>query len=271
MSRKTRVILGVVVICLVVLVGAVSALLVDNQPGSQPPAITELPTVSEPPDAIPPSVGTALSSETTPLAGGELIKLRGNVLVEVYRPVGGTMVQVYRHESSNVITNIGLHVIGRQLTAQAATYQWTAALGGNDLWYTNSSLIRIALSSDSTGVDATHSSWQTVDGSYPSNIEITTGGLARSTTSTYTQAVSYTAGSGATKGSITYSSAQTFTVSTGFSFTAVQKAGLFNGVYNTNSGALTGTSISSLVAENTFTPVDLNAGDQIAITWRITL
>ena len=270
MSRKTRVILGIVVICLVVLVGAVSALLVDNQPGSQPPTITELPTVPKSPDAIQPSVGPALSSETTPLAGGELIKLRSNVLVEVYRPVGGTMVQVYRHESSNVITNIGLHVIPRTLTGQAATYQWTAALGGNDLWYTVGTLIRIALSTDSTAVDATHSSWQTVDGSYPSNIEIITGGLTRSTTSTYTQS-SYTAGSGATKGSFTYASATTFTVTAGNSFTGVQKAGLFNGVYNTNAGAATGSSISSLVAENTFTPVDLNAGDQIAITWRITL
>ena len=105
----------------------------------------------------------------------------------------------------------------------------------------------------------------------PSDIEISTVGcgLVRSLTSTYTQS-SYTAG-GATKGSFTYASANTFTVGATFSFTGVQKAGLFNGVYNTNSGALTGTAISSLIAENTFTPVDLNAGDQIAITWRITL
>ncbi len=216
-----------------------------------------------------PQETAVMSTNAGPSSSGEILKFKSIVTVEVYRPVGGNMVKIYEHESSNVITNIGLHVIARQITGQAATYQWTAALGGNDLWYTNAAVTRIGLSTDNgPALNATHSSWQTVDSSYPSNIEIITGGLPRAV-GTYTQSFAYTAGSGTTKGSLTYTVAATFTATS--AFTGVQKAGLFNGVYNTNNGAATGTPISALVAENTFTAVDLDIGDQIAVTWRITL
>jgi len=95
--------------------------------------------------------------------------------------------------------------------------------------------------------------------------------LQRST-GTLTVGVAYTAGSGSTKGSLTYTYSNTFTVDAGSSFTAVQKAGLFNYSRDaTDDGSVSGKALAALIAENTFPPVDLSAGDQIAITWRITL
>ena len=176
---------------------------------------------------------------------------------------------IYHHESHNVITNVGLHVIARELNGQGR-WQWTAAEGGNGFYYDVGDPRYIALSCDGTGVDAGHASWQAVDGSYPGDIEITTGGLER-TRGDFTSDVAYTPGTGASTGSLTYSLSETFTVLTGSSFTAVQKAGLFMSAYNTNDGLTNNTRISTLIAENTFPPVDLIAGDQIAITWRITL
>lgn len=201
----------------------------------------------------------------------EQLGVESFVIVDVYRPVDGKVLHVYHHESHNVITNVGLHVIERLLGGRG-TWQWTVAEGGNDFYYYVDEPNDIALSSDSNGVDAVHSSWQSVDGSYPSDIEIITGGLERKG-GTFTMDVSYTPGSGTTMGSVTYTMSAVFTVQSGSSFTAVQKAGLFSGAYNTNDGLSSGGSgrISPLVAENTFTPVDLNAGDSIAITWSITL
>ncbi|GEM_PF-3527208 len=258
---KNRLILGTAVFFLVVALGAITVFMMESQQ-SEPKVVTPLPSMA-PSQAV-------VTGEAGAPSGGEVVKLQSTVLVEVYRPVGDAMVQVYRHESSNVITNVGLAALARHLGGQTAAFQWTSAMGGNDKWYRSTAPIYIALSTDATGVDAAHSSWQAVDGSYPSDIEITTGGLARST-GTLTIGVAYTAGSGGTKGSHTYTLSKTFTVTPGNSFTGVQKAGLFNNVYNTNDGSTSALQISALIAENTFTPVDLNAGDQIAITWRITL
>lgn len=239
MGRKIKVSLGTVAICLLILAIAVSAFLLTNQAGGELPSVTER------------------------------VAFQSYVVVDIYRPVGGEMVLICHHESHNVITNVGLHVIARELSG-GYTWKWTTAEGGNDKYYRVSDPRYIALSSDATGVDAAHSSWQAVDESYGSDIEITTGGLQRASGS-FTSDVAYTAGTGTTTGSLTYAISKTFTVETGSSFTAIQKAGLFTGTYNTNDGSTSSNAITPLVAENTFTPVDLNAGDQIAITWRITL
>ena len=202
-------------------------------------------------------------------SGSERLGVTSYVTIDVYRPVDGNMILIYHHESHNVITNVGLHVIERRL-GDAGNWQWTVTQGGNDKYYRVAAPTNIALSSDGTGADAIHSSWQAVDGSYPSDIEITTGGLGRAS-GTFTMDTAYTAGSGTTMGSVTYTISKTFTVAAGSSFTNVQKAGLFSGTYNTNDGSTSSLAISALVAENTFTPVNLNAGDQIAITWSITI
>lgn len=77
--------------------------------------------------------------------------------------------------------------------------------------------------------------------------EITSGGLER-TQGTY----------GHTNGEATLTVASTFTASA--THNDVQKAGLF-----------TATSGGTMMAGNTFTPVTLNSGDQLTITWTITL
>jgi hypothetical protein len=202
----------------------------------------------------------------------EQIFLRGLVMIDVYRNIEGKMELIYHHESSNVITNFGLVLIQRWLGGTTSgAFQWTTILGGNNLWYTTSAPNKIALSIDSTDINATHGSWQAVDNSYPTDIEITTGGLARATSSTVTINSAYSPGLGSTKGSATYAISQTFTCQTGFNFVGVNKTGLFAGAYNTNSGATNSVPISGLIAENTFPALDLQPGDQIAITWRITI
>jgi len=233
MKRKNKYLLGAVILSLLVLAVMIPTLMLNGQPDEQ-------------------------------------LEFYSTVLVEVYRPVGDTMVKVFEHESSNVITNVGLYALANYVAGGSSTFQWTAALGGNNKYYRSSSAEYIALSSDNTSVDASHSSWQAVDGSYPTDIEIVGGGLDRGT-GTLTIGVAYTPGSGGTKGSHTYTLAKTFTVEAGSSFTAIQKAGLFNHSYSTNDGSTSSLRMPALIAENTFPPVDLNAGDQIAVTWRITL
>jgi hypothetical protein len=245
MSRNRKLTLGIFAICLI-LVMAVSTFLIVNPAGEELPGVTEQ------------------------------IAFQSYVVVDVYRPVGGEMVLIYHQESHNVITNVGLWVIARELTTQTTAWQWLIAQGGNDKYYSVADPMWIALSTDNTGASATHSSWQTFDGSYGGNIEITTGGLGRVAVPTagFTQAVAYTPGGTplpTDQGSYTYSISRTFTVATGFSFTGVQKAGLFTGTYNVNDGSTSALAITPLVAENTFEPVTLSAGDSIAITWRITL
>lgn len=202
---------------------------------------------------------------------GEYLKFNSIVTVDVYRPKGSEIKHIYHHESYNVLTNIGLQTIQRLIAGQVTT-QWRIADGGNDLYYFVDEPNNIALSTDDTGADAVHSSWQAVDDSYASNIEIVDGGLARQE-AILTTATAYTPGSGTTKGSITFSWSQVFTVESGYSFVDVQKAGLFSGPYCENDGSGSGGAarISPLVAENTFAPVDLDAGDSISLTWTLTI
>jgi len=96
----------------------------------------------------------------------------------------------------------------------------------------------IALSTDSTTPSAS-------DTTLPG--EITYGGLARSQ-GTYSHE----------DGTNTFTIQKTFTATT--SFTGVQKAGLFT--------APTG---GTMLAVNTFTPINLQNGDQLQITWTITI
>ncbi|MEM3734838.1 MAG: hypothetical protein QW158_07840 [Nitrososphaerales archaeon] len=96
----------------------------------------------------------------------------------------------------------------------------------------------IALSTDSTTPSASDT---TLAG------EITTGGLQRQQ-GTY----SHTAGTN------TFTVQKTFTASA--SFTGVQKAGLF-----------TASAGGTMMAENTFSAVNLISGDQLQITWTITI
>jgi hypothetical protein len=77
--------------------------------------------------------------------------------------------------------------------------------------------------------------------------EITTNGLQRAL-------ATYAHSAGAT----TYTMAKTFTAAG--AFTAVQKAGLFN-------AAAAGT----LFVENTFTPTALSSGDQLTLTWSLSI
>ena len=97
----------------------------------------------------------------------------------------------------------------------------------------------IALTSDSSGADAT-------DTSLPS--EITTGGLARADATTK----SHTAGTNST------TIRHTFTASA--THTAVQMSGLFNAA-----------SSGTLSHENTFTSVTLQSSDTLQVTWTTTL
>ena len=112
MKRKNKYLLGVVILSLFMLAVMIPTLMPNGQPDEQ-------------------------------------LEFYGTVLVEVYRPINGTMAQVYRHESSNVITNIGLHIISRQITGQT-NYLWTAGLGGNDLFYNVGAATYIALSTDTS-------------------------------------------------------------------------------------------------------------------------
>jgi hypothetical protein len=96
----------------------------------------------------------------------------------------------------------------------------------------------IALTTDSTSPAATDTTLAS---------EITTGGLARAQ-----GAYAHTTGTN------TFTVSKTFTASS--SFTGVQKAGLF-----------TASSSGTMLAETTFTSVNLNSGDTLTITWTITL
>ncbi|AIC14278.1 phage tail fiber protein [Nitrososphaera viennensis] len=96
----------------------------------------------------------------------------------------------------------------------------------------------IALTTDGTAPAATDTTLAS---------EITSGGLARAS-GTYAH----------TSGTNTFTVSNTFTASA--THTNVQKAGLF-----------TASSGGTMMAENTFTAVSLASGDQLTITWTITL
>ena len=154
----------------------------------------------------------------------EGVKVSGWVKVQVVRD--GKV--IYFHEGHNLITNQGKDMISRQI---AGGMNATANVVANGANY-------IALTTDSTAPAATDT---TLTG------EITTGGLAR-VQGVYNHANSTS----------TLSIRKTFTASA--SFTAVQKAGLFNAA-----------SGGGMLAENTFSSVNLISGDQITITWTITI
>ncbi len=154
------------------------------------------------------------------------LRVTGWVKVQVVRD--GKI--VYFYENHNLITNQGKDIISKQLGAgQNATSNVNA--NGNNY---------IALSTDATAPAAGDT---TLLG------EITTGGLGRAQ-GTW----------GHTNGTSTYVIRKTFTASA--TFTAVQKAGLFNSAVASSAGTL---------AENTFPSVNLISGDQITISWTITI
>ena len=219
-----------------------------------------------------------LSSGVSPIEDkAERISIRGFVTVEVFRQIDGSMTRIYHQDSSNVITNYGLQLLQRWLSGTTTgTFQWTVAQGGNDKYYTVSAPNRIALSNNAilgtVPVNATHTSWANFDASYPSDIEITTGGLARIAATSFTYNSVYTPGTGGTKGTATFAMAATFTCAAGFTFSNLNRTGLFSGAYSaTNNGGTAAKALSGLIAENSFANVSLQAGDIIAITWRITI
>lgn len=148
--------------------------------------------------------------------------------------------EFYHEESHNLITTAGKDFISAQVGGggSTTTAQW------------------IGLSTDTKAPAAADTCISTTDGGTTS-AEITTNGLSRAQ-GTY----AHTAGT------------NTFTVTKTFTATAtntnVQKAGLFSanvGGANTCTGGDDGT----MLAENTFTSVTLANGDQLTITWTITL
>lgn len=140
--------------------------------------------------------------------------------------------EIYHHEDHNVITNAGKDFISAQLGSTSA-----ATNGANF----------IALSSDTGGFDAAHTALAS---------EITASGLGRS------------------QGDYAHTPGQnTFTVTETFTATGtvnnVQLAGLFTAAVTGTPGA--GGDDGVMMAENTFTSVSLANGDQLTITWTITL
>ena len=158
------------------------------------------------------------------------IRVTGWVKVQVVRD--GKI--IYFHEGHNLITNMGKDIISKEVLG---------ANGNGTVRHNPNATLFIALTTD-TGAPAA--------GDTTLASEITTGGLARATAA-YNHANSTT----------TVVLRKTFTASA--SFTAVQKAGLFN-VPPSGSAATTG-----MLAENTFSSVNLISGDQITITWTITI
>ncbi len=139
--------------------------------------------------------------------------------------------EIYRHEDHNVITTAGLDFIRGQIGSTSP--------GGNGANY-------IALSTNTGGAAAGHTALAG---------EITAGGLERS------------------QGAYAEVSTDEFTITETFAATAthtdVQLAGLFT-------ADVTGTpgdndDDGTMVAENTFTAVSLSDGDELTITWTITL
>jgi hypothetical protein len=139
--------------------------------------------------------------------------------------------EIYKHEDHNVITTAGLDFIRGQIGSTSA-----ATNGAN----------YIALSTNAEGASAAHT---VLAG------EITTGGLERS------------------QGAYAEVSTNQFTITKTFAATAghsnVQLAGLFTGPVVGTPGENDDDGI--MMAENIFTAVTLANGDQLTITWTITL
>lgn len=179
--------------------------------------------------------GTALFGAQT--ATTDSVGPHGYVVVTVTRDGN----EIYRHEDHNLITTVGKDFISAQLGSTTP--------GTNGANY-------IGLSTNTKAPSVLDTCISTTDGGSTS-AEITSGGLARSQ-----GAYAHTAGTN------TYTITEPFTASA--THTNVQKAGLFSanvGGADTCAGGDDGT----MMAENTFTPVTLNSGDQLTITWTITL
>ena len=143
-------------------------------------------------------------------------------------------VEIFHYEDHNVITETGVDFIVDQIsdTPSATAIAKYIALSTTPASGGGS----VAIDDDNTALDS----------------EITTGGLARAL---------------GTFGGYTYATADNddnYTVSVTFtaaaSHTAVQRAGLF-----------TASSGGTMVAENSFSSVNLASGDQLTITWTIDL
>ncbi|MGI0019187.1 MAG: hypothetical protein ACREAY_01810 [Nitrososphaera sp.] len=141
--------------------------------------------------------------------------------------------EVYRHEDHNLITNAGKDFISAQIGSTTP-----AGNGANFIALTTTAVTPAAGDTALAG-------------------EITSGGLSRGTAGTYAH----------TNGQ------STFTVTKQFSATAthtnVQSAGLFTAAVTGTPGA--GGDDGTMMAENTFSSVTLQNGDQLTITWTITL
>lgn len=176
--------------------------------------------------------GSALVSNLTT----DNFPVHGYVTVSVMRDGQ----EIYHNEDHNLITTAGLDFIRGQLGA-------TSGIGTNGANY-------IGLSTNTNAPAANDVCLSTTAGGSTS-AEITTGGLARSQ------------GAYAEVSTNQFTITETFTASA--SHTAVQKAGLFTAAASGDTCA--GSDDGTMVAENTFTSVSLASGDQLTITWTITL
>lgn len=140
--------------------------------------------------------------------------------------------EIYHNEDHNAITTVGQDFIRNQIGA-------TSGIATNGANF-------IALTTDTGAVNVADTALAS---------EITTGGLARSQ------------GAFAEVSTDQFTITETFTASA--THTAVQKAGLFTAAVTGTPGA--GGDDGTMVAENTFTSVSLASGDQLTITWTVTL
>jgi hypothetical protein len=180
--------------------------------------------------------GSAFVSNQT----AEAFPVHGYVTVSVIRD--GSV--IYHHEDHNLITTAGLDFIREQIGQ-------TSGSGQID---TNGANF-IGLTTNSKAPHISDTCLSTTDGGTTS-AEITTGGLGRSQ------------GTYAEVSTNQFTITKTFTASA--THTSVQRAGLFTaavGGADTCAGGDDGT----MMAENTFTSVSLASGDQLTITWTITL
>jgi len=144
-------------------------------------------------------------------------------------------VEIFHYESHNQITKAGVDFIVNQLsgTPSSESARW------------------IALTTNAITVD---------DNDLALRGEITSNGLQRTNgTLTYI--------SGTDNNTDNYTITKTFTA--GASFTGVRAAGLFTA--NTAGTPGSGGDDGTMVAENTFSPVNLAIGDRLTITWTIDL
>jgi hypothetical protein len=161
---------------------------------------------------------------------------RDPVLVEVHNAAGDLVARRYSH---NLRTNAG----GDWQASQMAGTPGAAAS------YMAVAIDSVAPANTDTFLGGTGSN---------TNTELTTGGLARGL-GTFSHAAISTTGAANVTNPGTYTLARTWTVQQGFSFTGVNKCGIWT--------APTG---GVLVLENTFSPVNLNPGDTLTLQYAVT-